>query len=196
MQNCEFYIQKVSVTTLSLMLTLTSTEQVILSFVAEYNSVYTQISSNKIFAQVEILNGIQIRSGGKLFFIEGEINNSTQYSRNLGVFNFGETYTQPPFTFTVSEHVNDFLLPQISSNISSVAFYPFISAHITDESTHSTYHKEEDQIVVFVDENYNLEGLVLTNPFYSAQNMSFNPAQQNNNYGELIFHFEDSSHPH
>ena len=190
-ESCMFFSQVASATTLSL--TLTSTEAVVVSFIGD-DSAYAQISSNKVSAQGENLNGVQVHSGGKNFFVERQVS-STQYSSNLGVFTLGQTYTHTPFTFTVSANEVDFP-PTATSDYTTVSFEPFFSAQVTDDSSYSTFHEYNAEIYVFVDGSYSLDGLVLTNPFYSIQNMTFYPPfQPNNNHGELVFQLEASSSP-
>ena len=143
------------------------------------------------------MGGVQVHSGGKNFFVERQVS-STQYSSSLGVFTLGQTYTHTPFTFTVSANEVNFPLPPVSSaaDLTTVYFEPFFSAQVTDDSSYSTYHEDNAEIVVFVDGSYSLDGLVLTNPFYSIQNMTFYPPfQSNNNHGELVFQLEASSSP-
>ena len=193
-ENCIFFSQVASTTTLSL--TLTSTEAVVVSFNGAYDPVYTQISSNKVSSQGVNLRGVQAHSGGKNFFVERQVS-STQYTSNLGVFTLGQTYTHTPFTFTVSANIVNFPLPPASSDYTTVSFYPIFSAQVTNENSFSTYHHRiNDEIHVFVDGSYSLDGLVLINPFYSIQNMTFYPPfQSNNNHGELVFQLEASSSP-
>ena len=140
------------------------------------------------------MSGVQVRSGGNDLWVERQVS-STQYSSNLGVFTLGQTYTHTPFTFTVSANEVDFP-PTATSDYTTVSFEPFFSAQVTDDSSYSTYHDDNAEIVVFVDGSYSLDGLVLTNPFYSIQNMTFYPPfQPNNNHGELVFQLEASSSP-
>ena len=190
-ENCIFFSQVESATFLSL--TLTSTEAVVVSFVGD-ESVYAQISSNKVSAQGEKL-GVQVHSDGKDFFVERRVS-LTQYSSNLGVFTLGETYTRTPFTFTVSLTEIDFPLPPVHSDVTTITFSPFFSVQVTDDNTYPTIHEYNSEIEVLVDGTNNLEGLVLTNPFYSLQNMTlFPPFEQNNNHGQLVFQLEASSSP-
>ena len=192
-QNCIFFSLITSATTLSL--TLTSTEAVAVSFIGEDDLIYTQISSNKVSAQGVNLSSVQVHSDGKNFFVERQVS-STQYTSNLGVFTLGQTYTHTPFTFTVSASEVDFPLPPASSDVTTVYFEPFFSAQVTDDSSYSTLYQYNAGIYVFVDGSYSLDGLVLTNPFYSIQNMTFYPPfQSNNNHGELVFQLEASSSP-
>ena len=187
--NCMFFTQLAS--TITLTLTLTSTEPVVVTFTEQY--IYTQISSNKVSAQGEHLSGVNVHSGGKTFFVERQVS-STQYSTNLGVFTLGESYTESPFTFTVTANEVDFPLP-VYSDVTTITFANFFSAQVTDDKTYPLVPKNLAQIIVVVEESYGLEGLVLTNPNYSIQNMTFYPPFQQNNYGELVFQLEASSSP-
>ena len=189
--NCQFFVQLETLSTLSL--TLTSTEPVVVSLLGDDNPVYTHISSNKVSAQGENLGGVQVHSGGKNFFVERQVS-STQYSTSIGVFTLGSTYTHTPFTFTVSASEIDFPL-QLETDLTSVNFSPFLSAQVTNDNTYPTYHLNSAEVIVFVDGTYNLEGLVLTNPFYSVHNLTFFPPFQNNNRGDLVFQLEASSSP-
>ena len=194
-ESCMFFSQITSATTLSL--TLTSTEAVVVSFIGDDDLIYTRISSNKVSAQGENLGGVQVHSGGKNFFVERQVS-STQYTSNLGVFTLGQTYTHTPFTFTVSANEVDFPLPPAPSaaDLTTVYFKPFFSAQVTDDSSYLTVREYNSEIYVFVDGSYSLDGLVLTNPFYSIQNMTFYPPfQPYSNHGELGFQLEASSSP-
>jgi len=131
--------------------------------------------------------------GVKTFFVERQVS-STQYSSNIGVFTLGETYTHKPFTFTVSASEVDFPYP-MSSDLTSINFSPFLSAQVTNDNTFPTYHLPSAEFIVFVDGSYNLEGLILTNPFYSVYNMTFFPPFGNNNRADLVFQLEASSSP-
>ena len=192
--NCQFFVQVFSLATFSL--TLSSTEPIVVSLLGDDNPIYSQISSNKISAEGKSLVGLQVHSGGENFIVEKQIS-PTQYSSSIGVFTFGETYSHIPFTFTVSATQINLPFPPLLKDISSVNFAPFLSAQVTNENTFTTYHLDGAEVIVFVDnENYNLEGLVLTNPYYSIQNMTFFPPfQQNVNNGQLVFQLEASDSP-
>ena len=140
--------------------------------------------------------GVQVQSEGTTFYVEKRVS-STQYSSNIGIFTLGETYTHTPFTFTVTTSEIDLPFPPLESDQGYINFSPFTSAQVTDENTYSTYHFTPYEVVLYVDNgNYNLEGLVLTNEFYSIQNMTFFPPyQQYGTQGELVFQFESSNSP-
>ena len=157
------------------------------------NDVYTEISSNTLFAQTDNLNIVLVRSAsGKNFIVESRVSD-TQYSSNFGVFNYGEIYTRSPFTFNVSLIEVDFP-PPMKPQLRTINFYPFISTKVTSNKTFIIYYSYYD-FAVFVDENFDLDGLVLKNPYFSFQNMTFFlPYHPNKNpdHGQLVYETSNS----
>jgi len=193
--NCEFFVQVSSISVLTL--TLSSTDPIDASFIGDNNPVSSQLSTKKIVAEGPNLAGVRIESSGKHFYVEKQVT-STQYSTNIGVFTLGQSYTHNPFTFTVSSTILTFPF-ELPNQVSTVFFSPFFTAKVTNDNTYPTFTRYGGEIGIQnaqSDDEFNFEGLILSNPIYSIVNMTFYPAYEEYEPGYLVFQVEKSSTPY
>ena len=154
----------------------------------EKEDIFAKVSKNLTIADGKTLKGFRATSGNSFFQIYKQLS-STQYSSNLGTFNFGETYSYPPFTFRVD--TKTILLPTIVPYYYAVTFSPARTISISDESSYDIYYDGESTQVVTGDQ-YNLDGLSLGTYFFNLSQMTLqqDPALQ---VGELNFQLDGST---
>ena len=189
--NCAVFRELTELKTLKL--SLSSTEDISLSFVKDDEEVFVQVSKTKVYAQGNTLGGLHIHSGGSTFFVERQLS-SSEYASSLGVFTLGKTYNQNPFTFTVDSELID--LPVAVNITQSVTLAPFFVLEITNSDTYDIYCESAGELEVFTDRDYSLNGMALHNPLFSFVNMTFYPAYSSMyENGNLIFQLEKTSSP-